>query len=41
MSTMKKKKLLKNRFVGLALLIGVGSAGAMDLLQAYEAARLG
>ena len=39
MSTMRKKKLLKNRFVGLALLIGVGSAGAMDLLQAYEAAR--
>jgi len=39
MSTMKKKKLLKNRLVGLAMLIGVGSAGAMDLLQAYEAAR--
>ena len=39
MSNMKKKKLLKNRLVGLALLIGVGSAGAMDLLQAYEAAR--
>jgi outer membrane protein/protease secretion system outer membrane protein len=39
MSTMKKKKLLKNRFVGLAMLIGVGSAGAMDLLQAFEAAR--
>jgi len=39
MSTMKKKKLLKNRLVGLAMLIGVGCAGAMDLLQAYEAAR--
>jgi len=39
MSNMKKKKLLKNRLVGLAMLIGVGSAGAMDLLQAYEAAR--
>jgi len=39
MSNMKKKKLLKNRLVGLAMLIGVGCAGAMDLLQAYEAAR--